>query len=313
MSRPAQQFQPKRSQSMLRNEIPPVLNQNTFSTRNERKPKEKSQTTSNDSENRLENRVNVQSFVKTKSIVKKDDNKKSDQSEISTSKLLPKTKTNADLVLETDVDQLLEEPVGLKGPSAAVQHSAVGDKFKIMETSSRIEKVLKENHLFKEIGKDKIMEAMMQLLSQKQGSNVKQAKPKSATKSSTQSFGTLVSQNQKTNEAKSLLPKQNKQKQHMQTSVLQNQKQKQKKGIQTQNFSKSNSSTRGKMEPIVQLKEIPKQEFKEIKETKKPSSENSGGNQSGNTIKTAQFVPETPKPRSAIAKKGEDKILAIIS
>jgi len=28
--------------------------------------------------------------------------------------------------------------------------------------------------------------------------------------------------------------------------------------------------------------------------TKKPSSENSGGNHSGNTTKTAQFVPETP-------------------
>jgi|TARA_B110000285_G_scaffold76465_1_gene88047 hypothetical protein len=38
---------------------------------------------------------------------------------------------------------------------------AAGDKYKIMETSTKIEKVLKENQLFKEIGKDKIMEAMM--------------------------------------------------------------------------------------------------------------------------------------------------------
>jgi len=52
---------------------------------------------------------------------------------------------------------------GKGGPQAA------GDKYKILETSTKIEKVLKENQLFKEIGKDKIMEAMMQLLNQKQG------------------------------------------------------------------------------------------------------------------------------------------------
>ena len=55
---------------------------------------------------------------------------------------------------------------GKGGPQAS---HAGGDKHKILETSTKIEKILKENQLFKEIGKDKIMEAMMQLLNQKQG------------------------------------------------------------------------------------------------------------------------------------------------
>lgn len=57
---------------------------------------------------------------------------------------------------------------GKGGPQATLPQAA-GDKYKILETSTKIEKVLKETQLFKEIGKDKIMEAMMQLLNQKQG------------------------------------------------------------------------------------------------------------------------------------------------
>lgn len=68
---------------------------------------------------------------------------------------------------------------GKGGPQAALPQAA-GDKYKILETSTKIEKVLKENQLFKEIGKDKIMEAMMQLLNQKQGPAAKSVN-KSAT------------------------------------------------------------------------------------------------------------------------------------
>ena len=74
-----------------------------------------------------------------------------------------------------------------KSGSQAASPQAAGDKHKILETSTKIQKILKENHLFKEIGKDKIMEAMLQLLNQKQG-----PASKSVNKPATQSFGTMV-------------------------------------------------------------------------------------------------------------------------
>lgn len=131
------------------------------------------------------------------------------------------------------------------------------------------------------------MEAMMQLLSPKAEAPRHASTARSSTKAASQSFGTLASHRQKAADPRSSLSK----KQSLQ-SVLQTPRQKQKKASQPATFTRSNSNSSSctKLESTIQIAS-PVTKAAEV--TKKPSSENSGGNHSGNTTKTAQFVPET--------------------
>ena len=131
----------------------------------------------------------------------------------------------------------------------------------------------------------------MQLLSPKAEATRHASTARSSNKAATQSFGTLVSHRQKAADPRSTLSK----KQSLQ-SVPQTPRQKQKKAIQPATFTRrnSNSSTRTKLDSTIQATSPSHKVLQAAKVTNKQSSENSGGNHSGNTAKTAQFVPETP-------------------